>query len=489
MSPGGDAPAVQPALAASRAVRRITEGSLAWGVLWFGVPLVVGMALYTTFNLIDMFMISRLENAKAALGALGICDMVAALPTIISNGVSTGTVAIIARRLGEGDQAAVARTTWQSLVLVGLFSIFFGLIGIFLSPAIVYGLIQAKGEVAELAARYLRVLIGGAFSIFFLLQVTAILRALGRPKAAASLLVGGNLLNLWLNLIVVYGPGPHPPVFEWIRPVAILLHAPRMGMQGTAWATLIARTIPVVIGLAAIARISSGRSFSLEHLRPDREMLLSLIRIGWPSSVQLVVRIGAILVVFSLINANYVTASDSSTLTAYSICLRIETLILFLGMGWGAASSSFMGTNLGAGQRSRAHLSGWIAAGYNALLAVGMIWLFITFADPIIGFFESSPGVLTAGKEYLEIVAPSYVAVAIGVVLSQAITGAGATLTTLAIDGTGLGFAVIPAMIVAAETLHQPARGLWWTVALGNVVIAIAFAAYYATGRFLDKKV
>ena len=66
--------------AADPAVRRITEGRLWWGVLRFGVPLVVGMALYTTFNLIDMFMISRLENAKEALGALGICDMVAALP-------------------------------------------------------------------------------------------------------------------------------------------------------------------------------------------------------------------------------------------------------------------------------------------------------------------------------------------------------------------------------------------------------------------------
>src|SRR5688572_11722550 len=91
-----------------RAVKRILEGPLGWGILRFGFPLVVGMFLYTTFNLIDMFMISRLENAKAALGALGICDMVAALPTIISSGISTGTVAIISRRMGEGDHAGAA---------------------------------------------------------------------------------------------------------------------------------------------------------------------------------------------------------------------------------------------------------------------------------------------------------------------------------------------------------------------------------------------
>src|SRR5215813_12578899 len=147
-------------LAEDPAVRRLTEGPLALSILRFGVPLVVGMGLYTTFNLIDMFMISRLENAKAALGALGICDMVAALPTIISNGISTGTVAIISRRLGENDHAGVTRATWQSMLLVGIFSLFFGAIGLFLSPFVITTVLQARGEVAELAIHYLRVLMG-----------------------------------------------------------------------------------------------------------------------------------------------------------------------------------------------------------------------------------------------------------------------------------------------------------------------------------------
>src|SRR5688572_10373428 len=90
------------------AVKRILEAPLAPGIFRFGLPLVVGMFLYTTFNLIDMFIISRLENSQAALGALGICDMVGALPTIISSGISTGTVAIIARRMGQGDRAGAA---------------------------------------------------------------------------------------------------------------------------------------------------------------------------------------------------------------------------------------------------------------------------------------------------------------------------------------------------------------------------------------------
>lgn len=482
-----------PGAPSDPAIARLLEGPLFAGVLRFGTPLVVGMALYTTFNLIDMFMISRLENAKAALGALGICDMVAALPTIISNGVSTGTVAIIARRLGEGDRAGVERATWQSMLLVGIFSVVFGAIGLFFSPHVITGVLQARGEVAELATRYLRVLMGGAFSIFFLLQITAVLRALGRSKTAAALLVSGNVLNILLNAVIVYGPGPHPDAFAWARPIALFFDAPRMGLQGTAWATLVGRAVPVVVGFALLARalsaLSPGEGFSLKVLRPDRAMLRTLLVVGWPSSVQLVVRIGAILVFLSLINSNYTTATDAHTLTAYSICLRIETLVLFLGMGWGAAASSYVGTNLGAGQRLRAQRAGWIAAGYNAVLAAGMSAVFIYWSGPILGFFEHSPDVLAAGHEYLRWVGPSYVVVAVAVVLSQAMTGAGATMLSLILDATALALGVIPAAIIVAEVVDAPPWGLWLTIAIGNVVIAVVFAIFYAKGKFLENRI
>jgi putative MATE family efflux protein len=475
-------------MAEDEAVRRVTEGPLWWGVLRFGLPLVAGMALYTSFNLVDMFMISRIENAKAALGALGICDMVAALPTIISNGISTSTVAVIARRLGEGDRGGAAFTACQSMVLVCSLSVVFGLMGWFGSDLMIRDLIQAKGEVASLASRYLQVMIGGAYSIFLLLQVTAILRAYGRAKSAAALLVGGNALNLFLNMLLVFGPGPHPPLLAWVRPIALTFDVPRMGLQGTAYATLVARTLPVMIGLLVLIRVIGG-AFEKEQMRPNKEMLIRLVRLGWPSSAQLVIRIGAILVLFALINASYTTADDAHTLTAYSICLRLETLILFLGMGWGAAASSFMGMNLGAEQKRRAHASGWITAVYNALLTLAMAWAFVHFAQPIIGFFEGSPEVIEAGRTYLATVAPSYIAVAVGVVLSQALTGAGATFASFAVDTAGLVLFAIPAAIVTVVLLHASPSGLWTTIALGNVACAVAFAIYYARGRFLEKRV
>ena len=65
----------------------------------FGAPLALGMGLQVTFNLVDAYLISRLqpEVAGPALGAIGICDQLAALGTIVSYGLSVATSAMVLR--------------------------------------------------------------------------------------------------------------------------------------------------------------------------------------------------------------------------------------------------------------------------------------------------------------------------------------------------------------------------------------------------------
>jgi O-antigen/teichoic acid export membrane protein len=85
--------------------KRILEGRLFVQVGRFGTPLAIGMGLQTTFNLVDAYILGRLEPgvASAALGAIGICDQLAALGTIVSYGLSVATATILSRRHGEGD--------------------------------------------------------------------------------------------------------------------------------------------------------------------------------------------------------------------------------------------------------------------------------------------------------------------------------------------------------------------------------------------------
>ncbi len=467
---------------------RLLHGPLALRVPRFGLPLAVGMLLHTAFNLVDMLMVGQLEEATAALGALGICDMLAALATIVAHGLSTGSVALVARRAGAADPEGARTAAGQSLLLVAglsVLALFAASIG---SGWLVREVMQAKGEVAVIAERYLRIMLGGGYSIFFLLQITALLRAVGHAKSAAALLVGGNALNLLLNVFFIYGPGPHPSWLAWAAPLAADLGIPRMGVLGAAWATLLARTVPVLLGLWLLTR---RLGLQVHHVRtwiPHAPELRTLLRLGGPSSAQLALRVGAVLVLLSLAAANYTTEHDPSILAALGICLRLETAALFVGLGWGAAASSFVGANLGAGAPRRARRAGWVAAGYAALSAALVGLAYVTWGRELVSLFDDSPSVVRAAEAYLLAVAPSYLATGLGAALSQAITGAGATLESLVVDATVVLGALVPGAIVIAEPLGMPPEALWRWVALSNLLGGAAFALDYARGTFLRKR-
>jgi Na+-driven multidrug efflux pump len=134
------------------ASQRIVTGPLASTLARFGVPLALGMALQTTFNLVDAYLISRLDAdvAGPSLGAIGICDQIAAVGSIVSYGISTATAALVAQYEGRGDREAARQVAWQSMIMVTLWSAVFGVLGLGGAGFIMRDLVGAKGQVAEL---------------------------------------------------------------------------------------------------------------------------------------------------------------------------------------------------------------------------------------------------------------------------------------------------------------------------------------------------
>jgi putative MATE family efflux protein len=473
-----------------RATARILSGPLPFEVARFGAPLALGMGLQTAFNLVDAYLIGRLEPEVAgpALGAIGICDQLAALGTIVSYGLSVATAAIMSRKYGQGDLDGMRRVAWQSLIIVLGISAVFGAFGLFGARFLLADVVGAKGQVAELGSRYLRVIIGGSFTIFLLLHLTTIQRALGSSKTPVTLLVSANVLNLFLAVIMVYGPGNAPPIFSWGPPIARALGIPRMELMGAAWATLIARflaLLPLIV--IVVRRFDLFRKDT--RTGPDRSIMSQLFQIGWPSSVQLVVRICAMLVVHSLVARAYTTATDQSATTALGIVFRLETMALFVGLGWGSAAQTFVGQNLGAGSPERAKQSGWYAAVFNALMMIMLALAYRHWGGQIIGFFDDHPQVVAIGMSYIDYVGWSYVGLGIGIVLGAAIQGAGASKQVLRMDAlVVLGFQ-LPASIIVVFALDRSYERLWQVIAITYASFAIVYALTYRRGRFLGHSI
>jgi putative MATE family efflux protein len=465
---------------------RILKGPLAFEVARFGGPLALGMGLQTTFNLVDAYLIGRLppEVAGPALGAIGICDQLAALGTIVSYGLSVATGAIISRKYGEGDIDNVKTVAWQSLLMVLALSGAVGVLGVFGADALMRDVVGAKGQVASLGARYLSVMIGGSLTIFLLLHLTTLQRALGSSKTPVTILIAANAINLFLAVLFVFGPGEAPPIVSWGPPIAEKLGIPRLELMGAAWATLIARLV-VLVPLILIVVRRFGLFRRASRSRPDRDIMRAIWHIGWPSSTQLVVRIVAMLVIHSVVARAYTTAQSQAATTALGIVFRLETMALFIGLGWGSAAQTFVGQNLGAANPLRAKASGWYAALFNAAMMALLALAYQLWSKQIIGFFDPNPEVVAIGQSYVHWVAFSYIGLGIAIVLGAAIQGAGATRQTLLLDSLVVFAFQLPACWLVVFVFGRSFERLWQVVALTYVAFAAVYWLSYRRGTFL----
>ncbi|MEO6573671.1 MAG: MATE family efflux transporter, partial [Polyangiaceae bacterium] len=104
--------------------------------------------------------------------------------------------------------------------------------------------------------------------------------------------------------------------------------------------------------------------------------------------------------------------------------------------------------------------------------------------ERILRLFDDESAPIAIALAYLRVVAPSYVGLGIGVVLGNAMAGAGATRTTMWIDvAVILGFQA-PLCILATVAFHLPIEGLFRCVALTNVVSAVVYTLIYARGNW-----
>lgn len=465
---------------------RTLQGSLATEILRFGSPLAIGMGLQVTFNLVDAYLVSRLgsHESGAALGAIGICDPIAAIGSIISFGLSTASATLVSHRFGAGDVTGARRVAWQSTLLVLALGVAFGLLGLLGAGWLMNDVIGAQGRVAELGIQYLRVIVGGNASIFLLLHWTTLQRALGSSKTPVAMVLLSNALNFVVAVLLVFGPGNAPGPLAWGPVIAHVLSVPRLGLVGAAWATVMAR-IAVLVPLSAILVRRFGL-FTRDTRGPvDRKLWAILWNLGWPSSTQLVVRVMAMLVLQALVARAYTTAANQSATTALGIVFRLETMALFIGLGWGSAVQTFVGQNLGAKQKSRAVMSGWIASGYNCAMMALLALVYIGFGRQIVGFFDTSPEVVRLSLGYLQTVAPSYVGLGIGIVLGAALQSAGLTRLALALDSLVLCCVLLPCVAVVVHLGLPPLR-MWQSVAISYGAFAVLYAFVYRRKGLFD---
>ena len=173
-----------------------TEGSVAKATFLLAVPMILEMAMESVFAIVDIFFVAGL--GPQAVATVGLTEAVMTLLYAVAIGLSMGTTAMVARRIGEDNAAAAAFAAGQALWMGVFVSVFVGVVGFFYAGKILT-LMGAEAAVVEGGTNYIQIMLGGSFTVVFLFLNNAIFRGAGDASIAMRSLLLANGINIVLD--------------------------------------------------------------------------------------------------------------------------------------------------------------------------------------------------------------------------------------------------------------------------------------------------
>ena len=442
-----------------------TEGPLPRAVLLLAVPMVLEMVMESLFAVVDVFFVARL--GADAIATVGLTEGVLTLVMATAIGMSTATTATVARRIGEQDADGAAVAAVQAIVLGICISLAMGAAGALLAPHIL-GWMGASDAIVRQGSGYTRVMLGGSFAIFLLFLNNAIFRGAGDAATAMRALSGANALNILLCPCLIFGLGPFP----------------ELGLTGAAVATTIGRGSGVAWQLWKLGSGHGRLALRRRHLRLDFAVMGRLLRLAAGGIGQYLVATASYLGLVRIM-----ALFGSAALAGYTIAIRIIIFTILPSWGLSNAAATLVGQNLGAGKPDRAERAAWITGHYNMAFLAFVSLLFFFGAPAMVGVFTSEPAVAEMGALALRWIASCYVFYAYGLVMMQALNGAGDTTTPTLLNFLCYWVWQIPVAWWLSQHTDLGAQGVFIAIATSETLFAVLGVAIFRRGKWKLRRV
>jgi putative MATE family efflux protein len=445
-----------------------TKGSIRSAIVLLAIPMILELSLESVFAVVDMYFVSHLPNSKNAMATVGLTESVVALIYTIAIGLSTAATAVVARRIGEKNPDAASHAGAQSIILAIVTAILLSIAGIIFAPDVLK-IMGAKEEVIKEGAAFTRIMLGGSVVIILLFLINGIFRGAGDAAMAMRSLWIASIINIFLCPMLINGYGPFP----------------QLGLKGAAIATTIGRGIGVFYQCYYLFNGKRSIKLNLSHFKWDLPIVKTLFTVAWPATLQFFIQSGSWIVLTWLVS----TTGSTDASAGYQVAIR--NVVFFILPAWGLsnAAATLVGQNLGAKQPLRAEQSVLLTAKYNVAFMALVTVLFVFFASPIISIFTKEPEVHRYGTQALQIIGAGYIFYGIGMVMIQALNGAGDTKTPTWINIFGFWLFQIPLGFVLAKVLGMGPTGAFIAIPVAETVLALAAWYYFKKGKWKEVKV
>lgn len=437
-----------------------TSGSIRRAVFMLAIPMILEMLMESIFALVDIMYVSQVS--VNAVATIGLTESVITLVYAIAIGLSMAATAVVARRVGEKDIDGASKAAVQ-VIFLGIFvAIIVSAVGI-MYPKEILALMGAEPDLIAEGYGYTQILLGGNVTIMLLFLINAIFRGAGNASVAMWVLILSNGINIVLDPIFIFGFGP----------------IPAYGVEGAAIATTIGRGTAVLFQLIVLFYGYSKIKIGFKDLVLRFEVMLNLIKVSLGGIAQFL--IGTSSWVFLM---RIMSEFGSEVLAGYTIAIRVMMFTLMPAWGMSNAAATLVGQNLGAQKPERAEQSVWKTGKYSAIFMGGVSVIYLVFANQIITLFNATPQVVTYGSLCLRILASGYIFYGYGMVVINAFNGAGDTKTPTYINFICFWLLQLPFAYFMAITLNFGPVGVFWSITLAEVLIAIIAIIWFKKGNW-----
>lgn len=446
--------------------RDYTQGSIRVAIFLLAIPMILELSLESVFALVDMYFVGKL--GQNAIAVVGYTESMITLVYSVAIGLSTAATAVIARRVGEKEFKGASKAAIQSLMIATVVSAFISVFGIIYAEDMLV-FMGATSEVVSQGVNFTRIMFGSNIVIMLLFLINGVFRGAGNAALAMKSLWIASIINIVLDPILIYGIG------SWQGG----------GLEGAAIATCIGRASGVAYQLFHLFSGSGIIKIQRSAIIPDFSIIKSMISLAWPATFQFIIASGSWIVLTRLV------AESGGTEASAGYQIAIRNIVFFILPAWGLsnAAATLVGQNLGAKKPQRAEESVLLATKYNAVFMTIVSILFIFLSSPIVAFFTDEPNVHQIGVRALQIIGSGFIFYGIGMVLIQALNGAGDTRTPTLINFAGFWLFQIPLAYYFIYFTNFGIDAIFAAVPIAETAIAIAAFFIFRRGQWKEVKV
>lgn len=442
-----------------KTVEPMTAGSISKRLIFFALPLLLGNLFQQMYNTVDSLIVGNFLGSSALAAVSSSGSLINMLIGFLS-GIATGAGVIVSRYFGAKDAKDVHRAV-HTMVAFGLVAgVVMSIVGVLLSPQILVWMGTPDSVFAESVA-YLQIYFFGSLGFVMYNILVGILQAVGDSRHPLYYLMASSVINLVLDILFITA-----------------FHA---GVGGAALATVISQVFSAALCLIQLMRTRESYRLQISKIRFDFKMLRQIVHIGLPSGVQ-----NSIIAFANVIVQSNINAFGEMAMAGYGAYSKIEGFAFLPINSFTLAMTTFVGQNLGAGQKERTRKGARFGILATVLLAELIGIAVFLLAPQLIAAFDSTPEVIQFGVEKARTAALFYCLLAYSHSVASILRGAGKAVVPMLIMMSFWCVVRVAFLSISIPMTHS-IQMVYVVYPLTWSLSSIAFFFYYQRANWMEQ--